>query len=142
MDLLAEIGKIMVVVLGFYLMLKFVDYNYRHVWGQFFNPGYEKYFLIGEILFGVITPMVLCFFEKVRNNKRLLFFSALLVVLGFVTNRLNVSITGMEANSGFVYVPSFMEVSITLFVVAGGFAVFALAIKYLNVFPEEKTKKN
>jgi Ni/Fe-hydrogenase subunit HybB-like protein len=140
MNLLAEIGKIMVVVLAFYLVLKIVDYNFRHVWQYFFMPGYEKFFLIGEILVGIIIPMVLCFFEKIRNNKRLLFLNALMVILGFVTNRLNVSITGMEANSGFVYVPSFMEVSITLCVVAIGFAIFALAVKYLNVFPEEKSK--
>jgi Ni/Fe-hydrogenase subunit HybB-like protein len=140
MDLLAEIGKIMVVVLAFYLVLKIVDYNYRHVWQLFFSSGYEKFFLVGEILFGVILPMIMCFFDKVRKNKRLLFLNALLVILGFVTNRLNVSITGMEANSGFVYVPSFMELSITLFIVSIGFTVFALAIKYLNVFPEEKIK--
>jgi Ni/Fe-hydrogenase subunit HybB-like protein len=140
-NLLSEIGRIMVVVLAFYLVLKFVDFNYRHAWQSILSSGYEKYFFLGEIIIGIVLPMIMCFFEKIRTNKKLLFLSALLVILGFITNRLNVSITGMESYSGFVYVPSFMEVSITLFVVSIGFTVFALAIKYLNVFPEEKAKK-
>jgi c(7)-type cytochrome triheme protein len=49
-------------------------------------------------------------------------------------NRLNVSITGMERSSGVSYAPSLTEVSITLMIVAIGFAVFTLAAKYLPVF--------
>jgi c(7)-type cytochrome triheme protein len=60
--------------------------------------------------------------------------------MGVVMNRLNVSITGMERSSGEIYVPAFTEIAITLSVVGVGFLVFALAVKYLPVFPEHEMK--
>jgi Ni/Fe-hydrogenase subunit HybB-like protein len=59
------------------------------------------------------------------------------VLLGFVTNRLNVSVTGMEAVSGVRYVPKWTEYGITAAMVAAGFAIFAIASKYLPIFEDE-----
>ena len=63
---------------------------------------------------------------------------ALMVVFGFVANRLNVSITGMEAGSGVSYIPKWTEVAITLAIVALGFAIFRVAAQYLPIFEEAK----
>jgi Ni/Fe-hydrogenase subunit HybB-like protein len=52
-------------------------------------------------------------------------------------NRLNVSVTGMERASGIRYVPSVMEVIVSLGLVGIGMAVFALAVNYLQIFPEK-----
>jgi Ni/Fe-hydrogenase subunit HybB-like protein len=60
------------------------------------------------------------------------------VILGFVTNRLNVSVTGMEAGSGTHYVPKWTEVMITLSLIALGFAIFRYAVKCLPIFPAER----
>jgi Ni/Fe-hydrogenase subunit HybB-like protein len=61
-----------------------------------------------------------------------------MVVLGFITNRLNVSITGMEGAAGGHYLPKWTEFAITGMIVAAGFALFGLAAKYLPIFPDEK----
>jgi Ni/Fe-hydrogenase subunit HybB-like protein len=61
-----------------------------------------------------------------------------MVVLGFITNRLNVSITGMETSAGMHYVPRWTEVSVTGAIIAAGFAMFGLAVKYLPIFPAEE----
>jgi len=58
-------------------------------------------------------------------------------VLGFITNRLNVSITGLEGSAGLHYVPKWTELSITAAIIAAGFALFGLAAKYLPIFPAE-----
>ena len=60
---------------------------------------------------------------------------AVLVVLGFITNRLNVSITGLESSAGMHYIPKWTELAITAAIIAGGFALFGLAAKYLPIFP-------
>jgi Ni/Fe-hydrogenase subunit HybB-like protein len=44
----------------------------------------------------------------------------------------------MMRSSGVNYFPSWMEIGATIFLVAAGFALFAAAVKYLRVFPEEK----
>ena len=51
---------------------------------------------------------------------------------------MNVSITGFEGANGGSYVPSFGEIAVTLMLVAMGFGLFSLAVKHLNVFPEEE----
>jgi len=81
--------------------------------------------------------VVLLSIRRVRDSAGGLYLCAVLVVLGFITNRLNVSITGMEHWVGRHYVPSWMEFSVTAAMVAGGFALFGLAVKYLPIFEDE-----
>jgi Ni/Fe-hydrogenase subunit HybB-like protein len=61
-----------------------------------------------------------------------------MVIFGFITHRLNVSVTGMEAGSGVHYLPKWTEIAITLAIVAAGFAIFRFATKYLPIFGEEE----
>ena len=42
----------------------------------------------------------------------------------------------MESAAGVQYVPSWMEITVSLGLVAIGFTLFALAVRYLPVFPE------
>jgi Ni/Fe-hydrogenase subunit HybB-like protein len=58
---------------------------------------------------------------------------AVMAIVGFITGRLNVALTGMQASAGASYFPSWMEISITLAIVTFGFVVFSLAAKYLPV---------
>jgi Ni/Fe-hydrogenase subunit HybB-like protein len=67
--------------------------------------------------------------------------SAVFAVLGFVMNRLNVSVTGMEGAAGVQYVPSWMELTVSLGLVALGFTLFAFAVRYLPVFPAPVRKR-
>jgi len=63
---------------------------------------------------------------------------ARLVVLGFITNRMNVSITGMEGSTGVRYFPKWSELAVTGMIIGIGFAAFGLAVKYLPIFPKEE----
>jgi Ni/Fe-hydrogenase subunit HybB-like protein len=63
-----------------------------------------------------------------------LYVCAVMVVFGFVTNRLNVGITGLKAGSGTTYFPRWSEIAITLSIVAVGFAVFRMVAQYFPVF--------
>jgi c(7)-type cytochrome triheme protein len=80
--------------------------------------------------------MALFAMPKVRASERGLFFAALLTVMGFILNRLNVAVTGMTASSGVTYIPSWMEFAVTGSIVGAGFLLFGLAVKYLPVFPK------
>jgi Ni/Fe-hydrogenase subunit HybB-like protein len=75
-------------------------------------------------------------FRKLRRNPDWLVGGAFMAVLGFVMNRLNISITGMEAASGTRYLPSGMEIIVSVGLVATGMAVFAFAVRTLPIFPE------
>lgn len=139
-DLLQGISRVIVVVLGCYFVLKILDITHRGVLSLLLVPGMERSLFLAEIFIGVIIPFILLAMPKVRINKKGLFISAFMVVIGFVMNRMNVSITGMAASSGVDYFPTWMEISITAFIVAIGFVVFALAVKYLTIFQPAKNE--
>ncbi len=138
LDLLSGVGRALVVALAVYLVLKLKDLYNRDAFGLLFNGSHESGMFLVELGLGVAAPLGLLATRRVRESQAGLFISALMVALGFVVNRLNVSITGMMRSSGVVYFPSWMEIGVTMFLVAMGFAFFALAVKYLPIFPEEK----
>jgi Ni/Fe-hydrogenase subunit HybB-like protein len=138
MSLLSEIGRVAVVMLAVYLTMKVVDLADRHAFALLFVPRMETYLYWLEISVGVIVPMVLLSLQKVRTNQSWLFASAVMVILGFVLNRMNIGISGMEAWAGKSYFPTWMEISVTLSIVVAGFILFALAAKYLPVFKHEE----
>jgi Ni/Fe-hydrogenase subunit HybB-like protein len=77
------------------------------------------------------------FVRRVRESREGLFAVAVLVITGFLLNRLNVSITGMEGLNGVNYFPKWTEVAVTLSLVGVAFAFFALAVRYLDLFGPE-----
>jgi Ni/Fe-hydrogenase subunit HybB-like protein len=137
MPLLSEIGCILVAVLCVYGVARFFDLLQRGVLGSVFTLEYEAVMLQVELVAGLIVPILMLSRRRLRENSRWLYAASLLTVLGFIANRLNVSITGFEGAQGGHYLPSWSEAAITLMLVAIGFAAFALAVRYLNVFPEE-----
>ncbi len=140
LNLLSQLGKVIVVTLGVYLVLRLQDLSARGVLGLAFQPTYESRMFLAEILLGVIAPIILLSFPRIRTNEFGLFISAFMVVLGFIMDRLNVSITGMEVASGTRYFPSWTELSVTGMIVGSGFVLFGLAVRYLTVFPHESKR--
>jgi Ni/Fe-hydrogenase subunit HybB-like protein len=136
MDILEPLARGMVVALGVYGLLRVIVIVKGGAAAALRPPGYEGWMFLLELGVGVVLPVGLLLVERVRTNATGLTVASLLAVLGFVMNRLNVSVTGMEAAAGVRYVPSWMEVTVSLGLVALGFGLFALAVRYLPVFPE------
>jgi len=134
MPLLATLGKGAVVLLGLYLTLRFMDAYNRHTLGLLLIPSKETYLFWLEIMVGALAPLLLLSFAKVRQNRTGLFLGAVLIIIGFVLDRLNITITGMEASAGISYFPSWTEISITLAIVTAGFVAFSAAARYLPIF--------
>jgi Ni/Fe-hydrogenase subunit HybB-like protein len=135
LPLLSEVGRVLVAVLGFYGVIRIYDLVHRHAFGLAFDASREALFFQLEFVLGILLPAVLLARPEVRGNCRRLYGSSLLVVMGFVVNRLNVSITGFEAAQGGHYVPAWSELAITLMLVALGFGAFSLAVRHLPVYP-------
>ncbi len=137
MNLLNELGRIAAVLLAVCLTMRFVDAYQRDVLGLLFVARPETYLYWLELIVGIVLPLLLLSSSRVRHSERGLFVSSILVVLGFIMNRLNITVTGMERSAGVSYFPSWMELSITLAIVTFGFVVFSFAAKYLPVFEHE-----
>ncbi len=138
LDLLADLGKVLLVTLSVYLVLRLQDLAGRNALSYIFQPSYESRMFLAEILLGVIGPIAMLLSSRVRHSQVGLFVASVMAVLGFIMNRVNVSITGLEASAGRSYFPSWTELSVTVMIVALGFLFFGLAVKFLPVFPSEQ----
>ncbi len=138
-SLMSHMGRILSVSVAVYLVLRFVDMRHREVFNLLLIPRMETYMFWLEI--GCFfTGMVLLSQRAVRNRPTALYISALFVMFGFVANRLNISIIGMEAAAGVHYLPKWSEFTVTLCIIAMGFLIFRLAAKYLPVFEAEESE--
>jgi Ni/Fe-hydrogenase subunit HybB-like protein len=135
-SLIFQLSRIMTVLLVFYGVLRFQDLYRRDAMAHAFTFGYESTLFLAEIGFGLFVPLALLIIPKIRTSTKGLYLVSVLVVTGFVINRLNVAITGLEGWVGGIYVPKWTEVAITLFIVAIGAALFGLAARYLPIFEE------
>jgi molybdopterin-containing oxidoreductase family membrane subunit len=119
------------------LLLRFEDYFHRGLLKQIFKPSYEAYFLWLELVLTFVLPIAILSFKKARLSPQWLYLASIFTVLGFITNRLNIALIGFETYVGHHYVPKWTEFSITLMIVAMGFALFGVAVKYLPIFGDE-----
>lgn len=133
LPLLTGLGRVLAVVLSFYLSLRAVDLARRQAFHLLLQRRPETYLFALE-MFLLLVPMFLLFRRRVHTNRTALYFCSVLTLLGIVANRMNVAITGMLASSDNKYFPKWTEISITLAIIASGFLVFALAVKYLPIF--------
>jgi Ni/Fe-hydrogenase subunit HybB-like protein len=91
-----------------------------------------------EILIGVIAPASILFMKELRTQKKWLYISSILIVAGFLFNRMNVSVTAVAGELNINYFPNFYEISVTMMLVVLGMWAFKMVTKYFPVFNEEE----
>jgi Ni/Fe-hydrogenase subunit HybB-like protein len=139
------LGRILTVVLILYTVIRFMNLiRSGNIKYAFENTPEAQLFWV-EIALALIAPIVLLLIKSVRENPVRLYVVSILVVSGFVLNRLNIAITGMQRALGVHYIPKWTEISVTLMIVAAGITIFTLAVKYLPIFshtePEPQVEK-
>ncbi len=137
MPILSQLGKGIVVPFLVYLVLRLEDLYARGILSEYaFDRTFEAWMFWAEILLGFLLPVLLLLSPTVRNSRNWLPFAATIAVLGFILNRLNVSITAIQSRTPeFSYFPAVGELVISAMLVAAGFTAFAIAVKYFDVFP-------
>jgi len=141
LPVLVTLGGALLVALWVNLLLRMEDFYHRGMLSQVFKPSYEAYFLWLELALTFVIPIGMLSFKKVRLSPPLLYLASISTVLGFITNRLNIALIGFESFVGHHYEPKWTEFSITLMIIAIGFAAFGVAVKYLPIFESEKAHK-
>lgn len=134
LPLLVAMGRALEVGLILYAVIRFEDLYNRGALAYLRHLGYETSLFLVEVLLGLLLPIILLLSRKIRESADGLYLVSVLVILGFVANRLNVSVTGLENFAGVHYVPKWTEVAITASIIAAGFVLFAAAVKYLPIF--------
>lgn len=137
LDILAGLGKALPYLLGLYLVVKLGDLLVAGELDLIFSSGLYSLLFLVEIVGGVILPLVLFALPAVRLSRTALLWSSLLVVLGLVLNRLNVSLIALAPRPGTMYVPHVLEFAISIAVVSAGILAYILANRYLPIAEHE-----
>jgi Ni/Fe-hydrogenase subunit HybB-like protein len=124
--ILSELSRIIAPLLALYGIFRGVDLVTHGALPYLFKWREETLSFWVEIGLFVLAPLVLLSMEKVRDNPQFLYWTCSLVVMGFMANRLNVSITGLQASAGIYYVPKWTEFAATLMVITAVVLHFAM----------------
>ena len=141
MPVLNLVGRILAAVLWVYGVTRLFDLGNGGALASAFSWTYAAALFQAELWLGVLAPGILLAFPRVRCSPRGLYAASLCVVLGFILNRLNVSVTGFEPVLGGHYVPAWPEVAITLMIVALAFGAFSVLVRYLRVYPKTESEE-
>lgn len=125
------LAKICTVVLFAYFFLKTLDFAHGQHYELLNTP--MGYWYLTEMLGFVLLPMVLYLISYRTNNILLIKVASVVTMVGVIINRLNVSIIGFRWDAATHYVPSWMEIVITLAVIFAEIWIFRWVINRMPV---------
>ncbi len=134
-ELLRGLGLAAAAVLGLYTVLRLGDLALRGALKL--DGSWQSVLFVFELSVSAVIPAALLALRPVRNSVGGLGLCAGLTVFGMVLNRLDVCIVAFARPEGMAYFPSWMELSVTLGIVAGGGLIFLFFVERLNVYGEE-----
>ena len=136
LPLLAGMARVLAVLMTAYLWIRFLDLHHRGAL-RLLTENRTETWLFGLEIALMAVPTLLLFRARTRLDPHALYVCATMVVFGFIANRLNVSLTGMEASAGTHYIPKWSEIAISLSIVAVGFADFRVIASHFPIFEAE-----
>jgi Ni/Fe-hydrogenase subunit HybB-like protein len=130
------LGKAAAIVLFAYFGLKVLDLAHEHKW-QLLGTPYGYWYLI-EVLGFVFLPMLLMIYAYQNKIATMVRGAAILAAVGVLLNRVNVTIVAFNWHLPwkFRYVPSWMELTITITIIAIGLMTFRFIVNRMPVMDE------
>ena len=133
----SKIARIIVWVLGFYLVIRTQNIFMRGQMGHAFSGTFLGNMFLLENLF-LLAGVIILSSEKRRANPRFLFLAAVAILLGGSLFRFNTYIIGFDPGTGWKYFPSVGEQMITYGLIAIEIAAYTLFVKLFPVFEVHK----
>jgi Ni/Fe-hydrogenase subunit HybB-like protein len=134
-------GKAASFIMMGYIGIKIIGIAVDNNW-HYLATGWGLWFLV-ELIGFVLLPAILYSVGSREKNIKLIRVAAIWTVLGIVLNRLNISIIAFNWHlpSADRYVPSFLEIGITIFIVTIGVVVYRFIAKRMPVLYEHPEYK-
>lgn len=113
---------------------------------------YNYMFWFGEVLFGALIPAIIMLWGRLRRNRSVLMIGALMIIVGLVINRWNVTLSGFvipldwspgvrEVFEPHYYEPSLVEIGVSIGILSYAWLAFSLGVRFLNLYPNAKKLK-
>jgi len=150
LHLLEKLARAIPVVLGIYLIVKFGEIFIAGDAHYLFTSGTMSTLFWTEIIIGSIIPLILFSIKKIRDNANSILVSAIILLVGMILNRFDVSWFAVKHPDPLFYLPTFMsnvkyiptlpEISISIGIFSAGILAFGLIAKYFPLFEDEHSQ--
>lgn len=112
---------------------------------------YNFAFWVGEIIIGIVIPVILFLTPRFNRNPALLVLGGLMAITGIVINRWDVTVSGLfvplafSPGTQFVlpvgrYFPNLIEIGVGIGIIGYALAMLTLGVKFLPLFGEHEHK--
>lgn len=128
------LSKVCAVTMFAYFALQFMVFIHAKRWDLLNTP--MGYWFLVEMIGFVFIPMVLFFRSYRRSNILMIRIAAILTIIGVILNRLNVSVIAFRWDAAVHYIPSMMEIIVTLAVIFTEIWIFRWIINRMPVLRE------
>jgi Ni/Fe-hydrogenase subunit HybB-like protein len=136
-DLLTRLGKGAIFPLGLYLALRLSDQWIRGVLPGEIDGSWQSFLYLAEILLCGILPIILFSIKKIRQTRESLLTSAILGILGIMSQRMSLSMFTMYRAEGTSYVPALGETIIAFAIPAAAALVYLFFAENLHLFGKQ-----
>jgi Ni/Fe-hydrogenase subunit HybB-like protein len=130
-NIISGLSKICAVTMFAYFFLQLLVFVHGKRWDLLNTP--MGYWYLLEMFGFVLMPMILFFASYRRHNIFLIKVAAVLTMLGVIMNRLNVTVIGFKWAEAIRYVPTWMELAVTLAVIFTEIWIFRWVINRMPV---------
>lgn len=138
--ILLGLSKICTGTLFAYFFLQLLVFIHNKHWDLLNTP--MGYWFLLEMIGFVLIPMFLFFYSYRAGNIFMIRLAAILTMLGVILNRLNVTVIGFRWDMAVHYVPSWMEIVVTLTVLFTEIWIFRWVINRMPVLRDSPTWVN
>jgi len=132
--IITGLSKICAGAMFAYFFLQVLIFIHQKRWDLLSTP--MGYWYLGEIIGFVLITMLLFVYGYRRKLISLIKVAAILNMVGVILNRLNLTVIGFRWDAAIRYVPTWMEVVITLTVIFTEIWIFRWVIRRMPVLRE------
>jgi Ni/Fe-hydrogenase subunit HybB-like protein len=137
-DLFRRLGQAMTLNLLLYAAIKFGDLMGAGKLHLLFQADPFAYIAWLELGLGVLLPLAILL-SKLVGHSAGPFWAGVFALMGTFINRLMISWVGLAEPNPVGYIPSWIEIMVTVGLIAAGILVYSLVARYFRLFPDTKT---
>jgi Ni/Fe-hydrogenase subunit HybB-like protein len=130
-NIVRGLSKICAVAMFAYFTLQVLVFIHGKRWEYLGTP--MGYWYLLEMIGFVLLPMMLFFTSYRKNSITMIRVAAIITMLGIILNRLNVTVIGFRWDQAIRYVPTWMELVVTLTVIFTEIWIFRWVINRMPV---------
>ncbi|MFH1436864.1 MAG: NrfD/PsrC family molybdoenzyme membrane anchor subunit [Pseudomonadota bacterium] len=137
LELLEGLARALAMVLGLYVIIVPAGLALQGKLHYLAQPTWETFLFLVELSISAVLPAVLLAAAAVRRSRAGIAVSAIMVIAGFVLNRINVSGIATITATGSDYFPSLAEIAIALGIAAAAGLAYFFFVERFHVYAPE-----